>query len=289
MGKVLEVAQPACLQFTGSSAVAEKLIHTMHGRLYIEDAGFDPKILGPDVMSMDSVAWQCDQDAYALSGQKCSAQSILFAHENWIKAGIIDNIKAIAAERTFDNMSIGPVLSHTTENMLAHKDALCKIPGAKVLFGGKALTGHSVPTCYGMIEPTAVFVPLDEILKPENFALCTTEIFGPFQVVTEYKKDEEDKVIEACERMTAHLTMAVVSNDMPFLHKMLGATVNGTTYGGINARTTGAPEWHFFGPAGTPLAAGIGTIDAIRLVWSSHREVLFDLVPPTNFVRTPPS
>lgn len=27
------------------------------------------------------MAWTCDQDAYACRGQKCSAQSILFAHE----------------------------------------------------------------------------------------------------------------------------------------------------------------------------------------------------------------
>ena len=30
---------------------------------------------------------QCDQDAYACSGQKCSAQSILFMHDNWAAAG----------------------------------------------------------------------------------------------------------------------------------------------------------------------------------------------------------
>ena len=29
----------------------------------------------------DYVAWVCDQDAYACSGQKCSAQSILFMHK----------------------------------------------------------------------------------------------------------------------------------------------------------------------------------------------------------------
>ena len=51
----------------------------------IEDAGFDWKILGPDVSHLDYVAWQCDQDAYASQGQKCSAQSILFVHENWNK------------------------------------------------------------------------------------------------------------------------------------------------------------------------------------------------------------
>lgn len=39
-----------------------------------------------------------------------------------------------------------------------------------------------VPKVYGAWEPTAVHVPLKEMLKPENFGLCTTEIFGPFQV-----------------------------------------------------------------------------------------------------------
>ena len=70
-------------QFTGSSRVAERLVEKLKGRVKIEDAGFDWKILGPDVSNFDYVAWTCDQDAYAISGQKCSAQSILFAHENW--------------------------------------------------------------------------------------------------------------------------------------------------------------------------------------------------------------
>ena len=56
-------------------------------QVFLEDAGFDWKVLGPDVSEVDYVAWQCDQDAYACSGQKCSAQSILFMHENWAAAG----------------------------------------------------------------------------------------------------------------------------------------------------------------------------------------------------------
>lgn len=55
--------------------------------MFLEDAGFDWKVLGPDVSDVDYVAWQSDQDAYACSGQKCSAQSILFMHENWANAG----------------------------------------------------------------------------------------------------------------------------------------------------------------------------------------------------------
>jgi hypothetical protein len=37
---------------------------------------------------------------------------------------------------------------------------------------------------------------------------------------------------------------------------VLAATINGTTYCGIRARTTGAPQNHWFGPAGDPRAAG---------------------------------
>jgi 1-pyrroline-5-carboxylate dehydrogenase len=56
------------------------------------------------------------------------------------------------------------------------------IAGAKLLFGGRPLLNHNIPSSYGAIEPTAVYVPIPEILKPENFQTVTTEVFGPFQV-----------------------------------------------------------------------------------------------------------
>lgn len=70
----------------------------------------------------------------------------------------------------------------TTESMLEHIDQLLKIPGSKLLFGGQELENHSIPKVYGALKPTAVFVPLAEIVKPNNFELVTKEIFGPFQV-----------------------------------------------------------------------------------------------------------
>ena len=66
----------------------------------------------------------------------------------------------------------------------------------------------------------------------ENFEVCTTEIFGPFQVVSHFDDTSVDLVLEACERMEAHLTAAVVSNDVMFQNEVLGRTVNGTTYCG---------------------------------------------------------
>ncbi|XP_076942986.1 putative aldehyde dehydrogenase [Bidens hawaiensis] len=289
MNKLLLEANPRMTLFTGSSRIADKLAYDLNGRVKLEDAGFDWKILGPDVHEVDYVSWVCDQDAYACSGQKCSAQSLLFVHENWNNTSLMSHLSYLAGRRSLDNLTIGPVLTLTTETMLDHKNSLLKIPGSKLLWGGEELENHSIPKIYGAIKPTAVFVPLDQILKPEHYELVTKEIFGPFQIITEYKDSQIPMVLKALEKMHAHLTAAVVSNDPLFIQDILGETVNGTTYAGIRARTTGAPQNHWFGPAGDPRGAGIGTPEAIKLVWSCHREVIYDIGPVSHDWKIPPS
>jgi 1-pyrroline-5-carboxylate dehydrogenase len=44
-----------------------------------------------------------------------------------------------------------------------------------------------------------------------------------------------------------------------------------------------------FGPAGDPRGAGIGTKEAIQLVWSCHREIIHDVGPVPEGWTTPPS
>ncbi|KAL8457933.1 hypothetical protein ACS0TY_035697 [Phlomoides rotata] len=290
MNQILLEAKPRMTLFTGSSRVAEKLALDLNGRIKVEDAGFDWKILGPDVHEEDYIAWVCDQDAYACSGQKCSAQSMLFVHENWSKSSLLHKLRDLAARRKLDDLTVGPVLTVTTEVMLDHMNKLLEINGSKLLFGGEALQNHSIPTIYGAIRPTAIFIPLEEILKEDNYELVTKEIFGPFQIVTEYKHDELPLVLNALERMHAHLTAAVVSNDPLFVQEIVGNSVNGTTYVGLRARTTGAPQNHWFGPCGDPRGAGIGTPEAIKLVWSCHREVIYDIGPvPQNWTTPQPT
>lgn len=280
MGRLLEAAKNdlRMVQFTGSSEVAEKIASQFNGAVRLEDAGFDWKIIGPDYSPewLDYVAWQCDQDAYNATGQKCSAQSILFVHRNWT-AKLLPKLGEFAARRKLDDLTLGPVLSWTNEQMLAHVDATSSMPGAKLLFGGKPLEGHSIPRRYGAMEPTAVRVPLAEI--DGNFELVTTELFGPFQIVVEYDDGELPEVLGILGRMTQHLTAAVVSRDVHFQNQVLGATLNGTTYCGMRARTTGAPQNHWFGPCGDPRAAGIGTPEAIVHTWSGHREIIMDQGP----------
>lgn len=49
--------------------------------------------MGPDVSDLEYVAYMCDHDAYAFGGQKCSAQSAMFVHDNWVKAGLLERVK----------------------------------------------------------------------------------------------------------------------------------------------------------------------------------------------------
>jgi 1-pyrroline-5-carboxylate dehydrogenase len=291
MQRLLRRAQPRNTLFTGSSRVAELLSRELRGKVKIEDAGFDWKVLGRDVPAdptlVDYVAWQSDQDAYACSGQKCSAQSLLVVHKRWHKADLFGRLAALAARRSLADLTIGPVLTWTTAALLEHVNALCAIPGAKLLFGGKPLTNHSIPLVYGAIEPTAVYVPLTKLKRASVFKLATTEVFGPVQVVTDYSDRQLDKVLALLERIPHHLTAGVVSQDEAFRQKVLGATVNGVTYSGLRARTTGAPQNHWFGPAGDPRGAGIGSPEAIRMVWSCHREIIADVGPVPSGWTTP--
>lgn len=294
MEKFLLMGQPRNTLFTGSSRVAERLAIALKGKVRLEGGGFDWKLLGPDVpdsqYSVDYVAHVNDQDAHACSGQKCSAQSMLFVHENWTHTNLYEQMASLASKRNFKDLTVGPTLTVTSERLKEHIEQLLQIPGAKLMYGGVEIEGgdHSIPKRYGAYMPTAVKVPLKEMMESdERFHLVTAEVFAPFQIITEYNDDSFNLMLDAVERIDEHLTAAIVSNDLAFQRAVLSRSVNGTTYVGIRARTTGAPQNHWFGPAGDPRAAGIGTREAIQLTWSCHREIISDNQPIPSTWKTP--
>ena len=263
--------------------MAEHLSKLLSGKIKIEDAGFDWKIIGPDVHDIDYTVHVADQDCFAGSGQKCSAQSLMFLHKNWVNAGFLEKFKKRAMMRRFSDLTIVPVMTWSNSKIKSHIDKLVTIPGVKVLFGGNPVSEmNSVPSVYGLWEPTLISVPIKQY--EIHYDLITTEVFGPVSIVTEYEENQLDKVLDIMERLERYLTAGVVSNEPRFLQKVLGSTINGVTYAGLKARTTGAPQNHWFGPCGDPRGAGIGTIEAIKYVWSSHREIITDtgLVDPNN-------
>ena len=128
------------------------------------------------------------------------------------------------------------------------------------------------------MEPTAIKIPI-KLLLGKHFNNITKEVFGPFQVIIVYEDSDLPIVKETLEQISQNLTAAIVSNDAFFQQDLLANTVNGTTYTGMRARTTGAPQNHWFGPSGDPRSAGIGTPEAIVTTWSGHREIIKDIGP----------
>ncbi|GJZ23682.1 DnaJ domain-containing protein [Tanacetum coccineum] len=107
---------------------------------------------------------------------QCSAQSMLFMHENWSKTSLLHQLTGLAARRKLEDLTIGPVLTVTTEAMLDHMKKLLQIPGSMLLFGGEELENHYIHSIYGAIKPTAVL----QILKAVTLLLACLKDFAEF-------------------------------------------------------------------------------------------------------------
>lgn len=59
-------------------------------------------------------------------------------------------------------------------------------------------------------------MPITEALTPEHVDAVITEVFGPFQVLMSFDDSSLDLVLDACERLSHHLTAAVVSTDVRY-------------------------------------------------------------------------
>jgi 1-pyrroline-5-carboxylate dehydrogenase len=89
-------------------------------------------------------------------------------------------MKAQAAQRNLENLTIGPILTWSNEKFKAHLDAILELPDTKILWGGVPLKNHQIPSIYGSYEPTAVYVPLRHFRGDRKRKLLCTELFGPF-------------------------------------------------------------------------------------------------------------
>lgn len=127
MEKILMKSNANMTLFTGSSTIGERLVRQLKGKIRLEDGGYDWKVLGPDLpktqQEIEYVAWQAEHDAYGHSGQKCSAQSIMFVHSNWAKkTNLYSLMKQQTEKRNLNDLTIGPVLSWNNDRIKEHID-----------------------------------------------------------------------------------------------------------------------------------------------------------------------
>lgn len=117
-------------------------------------------------------------------------------HHKWTLTNFLELLERQASKRNLENLSVGPILSWNNERIKAHIDAILELEDAKLLFGGEPLPQpHSIPAVYGSYKPTAIYVPLKHFKSEKKFKLLTTELFGPFQIITDYRTNQINTVL----------------------------------------------------------------------------------------------
>ena len=193
--------------------------------------------------------------------------------------------------RKLDDLTLGPILTWSNQRIREHLEAVAGHPRRQAaVWRPGADRPFDIPECYGAIRGNGGTRYRCRCTGRGAFRPGNNRTVWPLPDHCRIRRRRRSTRCSAVlERMTHHLTAAVVSADVHFQQRVLGATVNGTTYCGMRARTTGAPQNHWFGPCGDPRAAGIGTPEAIVSTWSGHREIIMDQGPLPSGWSTPPS
>lgn len=61
------------------------------------------------------------------SGQKCSAQSLLAVHSSWRELGLLEKVEALASRRSYSDLTLSPVLSHSNQDIQEHVDVSTRL------------------------------------------------------------------------------------------------------------------------------------------------------------------
>lgn len=186
----------AGMTFTGSVAVGRQLVQRMATgdwpRPCIAEMGGKNPCIVTDKADLDDAAAGIVRSAYGMTGQKCSALSRLYVHEN-VADELIDNIlQQIPNVRVGDprarEQSTGPLVNaEAYANYRQYVKAL-GTGGARILAGGHQIgvgSGGAEALSKGyFVEPTLAEAPLEH-------ELWRTELFTPILTVARCKNREQ--------------------------------------------------------------------------------------------------
>jgi succinate-semialdehyde dehydrogenase/glutarate-semialdehyde dehydrogenase len=198
-GKVTNamLEHPACrkLTFTGSTEVGKELMKQAGARitkLSLELGGHAPLIVFPDV-KLDEAVEQSVVAKFRNAGQSCIAPTRFYVHEDIFDTFAEKVTARVAAMKVgnglTDGMEMGPLFDQNQLDGVAGfvDDAIAK--GAKVLTGGKRLTGGEYDQGY-FYAPTVL-----TNIRPDMRLTCE-EVFGPVLPLIPFN-DEADVIAQA--------------------------------------------------------------------------------------------
>ncbi len=232
---ILEHPDVGVISFTGSSAVGRRIAEVagkLLKRVSLELGGKNPQIVMPDTdidLAIEGVLW----GAFGTTGQRCTATSRLILHED-----IFDKFINILVDRTkelkvgdglLETTDVGPVINESQLKIILNYVDIGKQEGAKLLIGGKQLTGGKYDKGFFM-EPT-IFTEVEPGMRIEQ-----EEIFGPVLSVIKISSFEE--AIEVANDVEYGLSSSIYTNNILYAMKAIDKLETGITY--VNAPTIGA-------------------------------------------------
>ena len=237
---VLQHPELACLNFTGSFATARALGNYLYGASYdrnnfprfvAETGGKDFLVADRDIDIADTAACIA-AGAFGRSGQKCSANSVVFAHADiWpqLKAALVEKTRSLKmTDATQRESDLGPVINARAYEKITAVIAKAKSdPSVTLLCGGDASNANGF-----YVSPTIFEV------NANRHELFTYEIFGPVLAVKTYRT--LDEVTDIMNTHNYRLTGSVISRDESFLEHAVPilSEYAGNLY--VNRKTTGA-------------------------------------------------
>lgn len=234
---VLTNPELAALNFTGSFPAARVFGNFLYNtqwqrpnfpRFCAETGGKNFLVADADIDVQDT-ARAIVQGSFGRSGQKCSASSIIFVHEDiWpsLKKRLIQESQALnvcsPTERTCD---LGPVINKKQfDKIKAYVERARADKNCEILVGG-SYSGL-------FVKPTFI-----EVFANEH-ELFREEIFGPVTAIKTYRNFSE--VLASIQSHQYRLTGSVISRNETFLAEVVPilSEYAGNLY--VNRKTTGA-------------------------------------------------
>lgn len=264
----------AKISFTGSTETGCDIGRTAGGNVIpcsLELGGKSANIVFPDA-PMERAIQYAAMAILSSAGEICVSGSRLFLHED-----IYDSFLAKLKQK-FENVRVGnptnnetqmgPVIDENQINSILRYIEIGKKEGAKLLCGGKRLTGREFDRGY-FIAPT-IFADVDNRMR-----IAQEEIFGPVLVVIKFVNEEE--VIEMANDSQYGLAAGIWTNDLPRAIRVTKALEAGLVW--VNDFLTS------IGPFGGYKKSGIGReVNKVALeYYSNTKNILISTsedVPP---------
>ena len=238
------------VSFTGSTEIGSRLYAQGAAglkKIQCEMGGKNAVIILADA-DMDHALGGVVQAAFGSTGQRCTATSRVIVEETAYKPFMDELMERTSRLKVGDGMEpgvdVGPTASEAQFHKIMEYIGIGAEEGAKLVYGGKALTGPEYQDGY-YVEPT-IFADVDPGMR-----IAQEEIFGP--VLTVFKARDLEEAVEIANSVQFGLSSSIYCSDLSKAFQYVEQVEAGMVH--INSPTLGG-EVHL--PFGGTKASGVG-------------------------------